>query len=157
MALIGWYYLHTNGALLYKRELGGTAADIRESPFALGLWPIDPQNRETAWRILVEARAAGADPKRIVELAAQWHCNNEDAPVYAARVGCDLFMDGNMWCATDHHFVNLQESPAGFGETCLEAMAELCRALGYKPSTMWGATFADLLRRRENAQFGMGA
>ena len=30
----GWYYLHTNGDLIYKRELGGTAADIRESDFA---------------------------------------------------------------------------------------------------------------------------
>jgi hypothetical protein len=37
----GWYYLHTNGDLIYKRELGETAADIRESSFArarMGTW-----------------------------------------------------------------------------------------------------------------------
>lgn len=28
-----------------------------------------------------------------------------------------VFKDGNMWCAVDPDFTNLQESPAGFGET----------------------------------------
>jgi len=28
-----------------------------------------------------------------------------------------VFLDGNMWCAVNPDFVNLQESPAGFGET----------------------------------------
>lgn len=153
----GYYYLHTNGDLIYKRDLGGTAADIRESPFARGLWPCDPSDREGAWRILVEALAAGARPERIKHLADQWRCSDEDADIYAERVGCNLFLDGDAWCATDRHFVNLQESPAGFGPTKLEAMAELCKELGYKPSKMWGATFADLLNRRENSQFGVGA
>jgi hypothetical protein len=27
------------------------------------------------------------------------------------------FMDGNAWCAVAPDFINLQESPAGFGET----------------------------------------
>jgi hypothetical protein len=51
MALQGWYYLHTNGSLIYKRELGGTAADIRESDFARAMWPLDPADRAGAWRI----------------------------------------------------------------------------------------------------------
>ena len=29
----------------------------------------------------------------------------------------NIFMDGASWCATYHNFVNLQESPAGFGDT----------------------------------------
>jgi hypothetical protein len=33
--------------------------------------------------------------------------------------------DGNMVCATYHNFVNLQESPAGFGETRRLAMMAL--------------------------------
>jgi hypothetical protein len=45
MSIIGWYYLHENGSLIYKREIGGTAADIRESDLARGLWPLDPQDR----------------------------------------------------------------------------------------------------------------
>lgn len=32
-----------------------------------------------------------------------------------------LFKDGNQWCATYADFINLQESPAGFGETWEEA------------------------------------
>lgn len=153
----GWYYLHINGSMIYKRELGGTAADIRESNFAIGLWPFDPSDRESTWRICIEGLAAGAKADRIKELATLWRCNDTDASTYAQRVGCDLYMDGNKWCAVDRHFINLQESPAGFGDTCLEAMADLCNALGYRPAKMWGATFADLLNKRENSQFGVGA
>lgn len=148
MALEGWYYLHEDGSLLYKRELGGTAADIRESDFAKGLWPVDPTDRESAWRICVEALAAGAKPARIRELAHKWRCDDRDAPTYAERIGCNLFRDGDQWCATDRHFINLQESPAGFGCTGLEAMAALCKKLGYRPSKMWGASFFDLLNKR---------
>jgi hypothetical protein len=157
MSIQGWYYLHINGSTIYKRELGETAADIRDSDFARTLWPFDPSDREGAWRICIEGLAAGADPSRITELAALWKCDDEDAPTYADRVGCNLFMDGDVWCATDRHFVNLQESPAGFGKTCLEAMAELCKDLGYQPRKMWGASFADLLNGRENARDGVGA
>lgn len=33
----------------------------------------------------------------------------------------DLEMDGGMWCAKGHDFINLQESHAGFGKTRREA------------------------------------
>lgn len=145
MPLIGWYYLHTNGNLIYKRELGETAGEIRESSFARALWPVDPENREYVWRILIEALAAGADKTRITELSKKWECSDEDADVYADRVGCNIFKDGDKWCATDGSFVNLQQSPAGFGDTKLEAMASLALELGYIPSKLWGATFHDLL------------
>ena len=48
MAIEGWYYLHENGDMIYKRELGGTDADIRESSFAKMLWPFDPDDRAGA-------------------------------------------------------------------------------------------------------------
>ena len=142
----GWYYLHTNGELIYKRELGGTAADIRESNFARGLWPLDPTDRAGAWNICIESLSAGANKDRVLQLAAKWGCDNEDAEHYAEYVGCLLSVDGNQQCATRKDFVCLAESPAGFGDTCLEAMADLCKTLGYKPSKMWGATFKDLLK-----------
>lgn len=146
MSEFGWYYLHTNGTLIYKRELGETAADIRESPFARAMWPCDPTDRETAWRILVESLALGADEKVVAALAEKWGCDDKDAKIYAERIGATLRMDGNMWCATRSDFINLKESPAGFGETALKALSELCKKLGYKASKMWGATFADLLK-----------
>lgn len=153
----GYYYLHTNGSLIYKRALDGIEADFRESDLVRMFWPCDVADRETLWRLLVEALALGADKARVIELAIKWGATNDDARIYAQRVGCELFMDGDQWCATDRHFVNVQESPCGFGQTCLEAMAELCKALGYQGGKTWGATFADLLNKRENGQFGVGA
>ena len=151
----GWYYLHVNGDLIYKRDLGGTAADIRESGFARALWPMDPSDREGAWRICVEGLAAGATPERIKELAAKWGCDDGDADQYAARVGIAVSRDGDMWSASAGNFTNLAESPCGFGKTKLEAFADLAKRLGYKPSKMWGITFHDLLdQNREVAQGG---
>jgi hypothetical protein len=146
--MIGWYYLHINGDLIFRRDLGETEADIRESDFARALWPVDPFNREHAWTILVEGLAAGAQPERVRELAEKWGCKDTDAKVFADRIGCALIKYGGSWCATRTDFINLQESPAGFGETCLEAMAELARALGYSPSKMWGNHFIDLLQTK---------
>jgi len=39
-------------------------------------------------------------------------------------------MDGNLWCATLDSHINLQESPAGFGETQEDALEELEREIG---------------------------
>lgn len=36
-----------------------------------------------------------------------------------------LFMDGNVWCAVCGDFVDLQNSPAGFGDTPTEALQNL--------------------------------
>ena len=72
----GWYYLHQNGELIYKQDLDGIEADIRESPFAVALWPCNTSNRAHAWRILVEGLAAGAHKDRIMELAQKWECSH---------------------------------------------------------------------------------
>lgn len=40
-----------------------------------------------------------------------------------------VFMDGNAWCAVRPDFINLQESPAGFGETPEAARNQLETAL----------------------------
>lgn len=36
-----------------------------------------------------------------------------------------VFMDGNTWCAVHSDFINLQESPAGFGDTREQAIQNL--------------------------------
>jgi len=143
--MTGWYYLHENKELIYKSDRNA-CFDIRESDLAIGLWPMDPSNREHAWNILVEAGAAGARPSRITELAAKWNCDNQDAVVYAERVGCRLLKDGDMYHATRTDYDNPMESAEGWGETSLAAMIELCKALGYKPSKMWGTDFKTLLK-----------
>lgn len=145
MSLQGWYYLHENGELIYKPD-PAACADIRDSDLARGLWPLDPQNRPGAWTIVVEGLAAGARPERIADLARQWACDDTDAAHYAKHIGAHLFHDGNAWCATRGDFIDLIQSPAGFGETALDALAALAKELGYRPSKMWGATFSDLLK-----------
>jgi hypothetical protein len=142
----GWYYLHENGDLIYKPEHGGTAADIRDSDFARGLWPMDPTDRAGAWRILVEGLAAGANAQRVKALADKWGCDDEDGMIYADRVGALIQKDGSQWMASRKDFVNVQESVVGFGASVYEALAELAKGLGYRPSKMWGATFPDLLK-----------
>lgn len=39
-----------------------------------------------------------------------------------------VFMDGNAWAAVRHDFINLQESPAGFGDSPEAARAALANS-----------------------------
>ena len=147
MSISGYYYLHENGDLIWKRYLdGGQVADFRESPFVKMFWPLDLENRYDAWRTLVEAMAMKADTARIKELAEKWRCDDEDAKHFANCFGVDLYMDGDKWCAVRADFNDLATSPAGFGDTCLEAMAELLNECGFKPSKTWGHTIKDVLQ-----------
>lgn len=141
----GWYYLHVNGELIYKPS-SDAAMDIRDSDLARCMWPMDIQDRECAWNILVEGLALGASKSRVNELAQKWFCDDDDAERYAKRLGISICRDGNMWCATGPGFTNLQESPAGFGETKLEAMAELAKDMKLQSGKMWRATFKDMLK-----------
>ena len=143
MGIEGWYYLHENGDLIYKRELGGTAADIRESSFARCMWPMDPSDRMGAWNIAVEGLALGAKPERVADLAGKWMLTDTDAAHYAERLGVTLDMDGDAWCAKQPGFVDLQTSIAGFGTTALEALAALARLVKVPAGTMWRTTLAD--------------
>ena len=145
----GYMYLHTNGDLIYKKAFDGVEADLRESGFVRMFWPIDIQQRYDAWRCLVEAKALGANESRIDELAKKWGCHDDDADNFANCLGLQLFIDGASWCAVRADFVNLAESPAGFGDSCLDAISELLNALGFKPCKTWGHTIKDLCQTGE--------
>lgn len=143
--ITGYYYLHENGDLIYKPYDDGRVSDFRDSPFVRAFWPIDKTDRKTAWTLLVEALAAGANTGRVRELAKLWGCSDNDAKVYAGLIGVKLEMDGDQWCATPPGFQDLQASKSGFGKTCLEALVALAKDLGYRPAKMWGASFEMLL------------
>ena len=53
-------------------------------------------------------------------------CWNHAGPVGPS--GVRVFEDGGKWCAVDEGFVNLMESPAGFGDSRSEAVSELLEA-----------------------------
>lgn len=138
----GYYYLHENKSMIFKRNLDdGTYADIIDSDFCKALWSIDPENREHAWNICVEGLASGADRKRIMELAEKWYCDEEDAQIYADRMGISLTKDGDAWIATREKDKKIKDNSVlifGHGETVIDAMSNLIKHLGYKPSKLWG-------------------
>lgn len=148
MAEKGYYYLHTNGDLIYKHSIdGGQIADFRESTFVVMFWPMSTDSRLDAWTVLVCAGVLGAKKERIKELAEKWKCTNEDASEFAKHAGFGLDMDGNAYHATRLDFTNGQESPEGYGDTALEAITELLKELGYKADKLgWGKDFLDYLK-----------
>jgi hypothetical protein len=142
--IIGWFYLHTNNELIYKND-PDAITDIRESDFCKAAWSWNG-SRGCAWAILIEAGSIGANKDRIKELAQKWGCNNDDAKNYAEhQAGIILEMDASAFVAKRTDFVNLQESPCGFGESFLDAMSDLCKQLGYVGGKTWGNSFANLL------------
>lgn len=145
MSISGWFYLHQNSDLIYKAD-PDAICDIRDSDFAVCSWPIDPADRKGAWELLIEAQALGADKQRIDELAEKWKCGDVDADTFARVVGVVLEKDGNEWCAHKQDFIDLQASPAGFGRSKLDAMADLAKGLGIRSGHMWRSSFSDLLK-----------
>lgn len=46
-----------------------------------------------------------------------------------------IFMDGDSWCAVEDDFIDLQISPAGFGDTEQEAISNLIEELKKEGNT----------------------
>lgn len=122
----GYYYLHTNGDLIWKKFRP------ESSDFVRRVWEFKP-DRARAWFIVIEALAMGANQKRIDELVEKWELTDEDARYFIKEVVCNdveqfkLFRDGNQWCAAFYDFIDIEESQCGFGDTCLKALAELAK------------------------------
>ena len=142
-----YYYLHTNGDLIHKPG-SYDECNFRDSDLVVHYWRLDNGDRESAWTFLVEALSKKVtNVKRVLELAAKWGCNNEDAAIYAERIGLRLFKDGNQWVATKNDFTNLQNSPAGFGDTALEAMGALARELEFRTTKLyWHHSFPAFIK-----------
>lgn len=77
----GWYYLHSNGSLIYKRTWPGEDG----SDLVRHIWPCDPSNRLHAWTIVLEGLSLGADLDRVKELASKWGCTLQDFVEYLSR------------------------------------------------------------------------
>ena len=149
----GYYYLHENGELIYKPDSDYVVADFRESDLVRMFWSFDSEYRETAWQLLVEALAIGAKKERVMELANKWGCNDKDAENYCNLIKVDFKRDGDSWCVHKKDFTNIQESPCGFGDTILEALSELCKALDFKTTKLnWHSTFKQLCANRNGAK-----
>ena len=124
----GYYYLHTNGDLIYRTAFVVDAdPSYFDSRFVKKCWPLNTKERESAWIICIEALALGAKKERVFELKEKWNLTDDDAQEFADRVNLKISKDGNQWCATFSDFIDLQTSQAGFGDTALEAFTDLAK------------------------------
>jgi hypothetical protein len=119
--IAGYYYLHTNGAVLFKKAAPGLISDFENSDFVKCWWPVEPSDRRGAWRILIEATARGADQGSLMRLARAWHCNNADAAEYCRREGIDLGQQAGEYVAT-------LDGGQGRGPDALTALVALFQA-----------------------------
>lgn len=145
----GWFYLHKNKDLIYKNN-PNAIQDIRESDLCYAAWSFTGESRAEVWNLLVEASSLGARKERIKKLANDWNCSDEDAKNYANYLNIEIGNDGDSKFARLKNFINLQESPCGFGETYLDAISSLCKELGYIGGKLgWNASFKDLVKQKE--------
>ncbi len=68
----GFYYLHTEGNLIYKPAIVAEDPDYFDSPFVKKVWRLDVNDRLCAWRIVLEALSMGCNVGRARELAGKW-------------------------------------------------------------------------------------
>lgn len=143
----GYYFLSDAGHLQYSSRIN--PADLRDDKDVVMFWPVS-DSRESTWEMLIQSLSCGAVKAEVIHLADKWRCNDADAAIYAERIGVVLSVDESFKMAATKSFINIQESPCGFGETYLEAMANLCAALGYKPQKLWGASFASRVKKHNS-------
>ena len=85
----GFYYLHTNGDMIYKNTMPDNSDFVRR------IWSLKIKDREDAWKILLEASALGAREYRIKELSDKWLCDLKDCVKMLKRVKpTDLMRQG---------------------------------------------------------------
>lgn len=86
--MIGYYYLHESGELIYKPPV--VACSINDpywdSPFVKKVWQINLAERKTAWILLLEALAMGCQIARAKELARNWGMNFDDSILMLANI-----------------------------------------------------------------------
>lgn len=101
-----YYYLHTNGDLIHK--LFEPEAD---SPFVKKVWILDTRDRGTAWRLVLEGLASGANLERAKELVDKWKLTIEDVttmifnlePDETIRKGMDIYIE-KILCMKEEDF-----------------------------------------------------
>lgn len=139
-------YLHVNGELIFKPAEKTVIDGIVESDLCTAMWYVSP-DRMDMWCLLVEAAAAGADMDKLAFLADKWGATDEDALIFAKRVGLELergeFIKWTVGALPFHPVTD----PMGMGVTPLEAFALLCRKLRYIPGKPAEKSFLTLIQR----------
>lgn len=113
-----FYYLHTNGELIHKRfEPEGDSTFVRK------VWCLDTEDRGSAWTMLVEAAARGANKTRVQELRSKWGLTDIDGQEFCSRAGLHTLKQGETWTVT---FKDPEVKDFGQGESLFNALVDLC-------------------------------
>lgn len=113
----GFYYLHTNGDLIWKRF-----RPEDDSDFVKKIWECDISDRGSGWKIILESLALGARFYRVKELAAKWKCDVKDLVEYMVRnlnptdyekEGICLYLEKIVQCNPEKWFDWLELTPKG--------------------------------------------
>ena len=68
-----WYYLNFKGQLIHKRT-----EPSANNPLVKHRWVCESDDRSTAWKIVLEGLALGADSDRVKGLARKWNMDYQD-------------------------------------------------------------------------------
>lgn len=90
----GFYYLHTDGSLIFKPAIVADDPEYFNSPFVKKVWRMDFTNRLDAWKLVLEAFCLGARADRIKELAQKWGLTLEDSIEMLKRTPKDQLTEG---------------------------------------------------------------
>lgn len=82
----GFYYLHTNGDLIFKPAIAVDSSEYFNSPFVKRVWPIDLKNRLCAWKIVFEALWLKCSIPRAKELVDKWGLDYKDSIEMLKRI-----------------------------------------------------------------------
>jgi len=75
----GYYYLHTEGNLIFKPAIIADDPHYFDSPFVKKVWCLDKTDRLCAWKIVLEALSMGCSISRARELAGKWKLTFDDS------------------------------------------------------------------------------
>lgn len=133
--ILGWFYLHTNGELIFKNH-NDAIKGIQESDLCKTAWAWDGSELY-AWLIVIEALALDVDRKRVFELATTWKLDDEAAETLAKEIGIEIGIDTETtkYARRADYNDDPAHNPCGFGPTYLEAMADLCKLLEFTGGT----------------------
>ena len=100
--MTGYYYLHTNGDLIYKPAIVvESEPGYFDSDFVKKFWCFNSADRKGPWTIALESLAMGARIERVKELAGKWGLTLEDfyefmmrsAPTEEVAAGIIIFAE----------------------------------------------------------------
>jgi hypothetical protein len=145
----GYYYLHVNGDVIFKRDLGGTYEDLVDTDFAVHIWHPDKTDRADAWELVVEAMAFGANAGRLTQLEERWGLDEDDGLIYCERLRIQTHYgeteNGPLWTARiDGNDGRVYEAAS---VRLLPALAELARQVGCCPNKGLESGFNHRVRR----------